>query len=264
VLVLKVCLVPSFLMLLSLAGKRWGPDVAGWLAGLPLVTGPILFFLAMAHGTSFASGAAAAALAAVGALLSFSVAYAHASQRSGWPVALLAGLLAWAAAASLLSLMPLSPLVAGLVAAATLSCARHLFPAVRPLPAARNPGAREVVLRMVAGALLTVGVTLVSGTLGFQWSGLLAVFPVMGTILAVFCHRDQGAAFAASLLRAMSAGLYSSSSFCLCLCLTLPRMGVAASFALSTGVAVLVQSLTRKRLVRASGRPASTTVPVEP
>ncbi|RON08058.1 hypothetical protein BK659_17630 [Pseudomonas brassicacearum] len=50
VLLLKLSLIPGFLLLISLAGKRWGPSVAGWLSGLPVVVGPILFFLAVEQG----------------------------------------------------------------------------------------------------------------------------------------------------------------------------------------------------------------------
>jgi chromate transport protein ChrA len=50
VLILKLLLIPGFLLLISLAGKRWGPSVAGWLSGLPVVVGPILFFLAIEQG----------------------------------------------------------------------------------------------------------------------------------------------------------------------------------------------------------------------
>jgi hypothetical protein len=42
-LALKLLLVPMFLALVSMAGKRWGPAIAGWLAGFPIVAGPILW-----------------------------------------------------------------------------------------------------------------------------------------------------------------------------------------------------------------------------
>jgi len=60
VLALKLLLVPSFLILITLASKRWGPGVAGWLAGLPVSAGPILFIVALEQGHVFAASAAAA------------------------------------------------------------------------------------------------------------------------------------------------------------------------------------------------------------
>ena len=93
-LFLKLVLVPVFLLLVTLAGKRWGPSAAGWLAGLPIVTGPILYFIAVERGPGFAASASTLALSAVFASVSFSVAYAHACRRQGWSVAMVAGLVA--------------------------------------------------------------------------------------------------------------------------------------------------------------------------
>jgi hypothetical protein len=45
-LALKLALVPGFLAALTMAGRVWGPSVAGWLAALPVVAGPIVLLLA--------------------------------------------------------------------------------------------------------------------------------------------------------------------------------------------------------------------------
>ncbi|PTT92301.1 hypothetical protein DBR42_02255, partial [Pelomonas sp. HMWF004] len=79
---LKLLLVPTFLLFLSLAGRHFGPSIAGWLAGLPVVAGPILFVLAVENGSAFAISAATASTAAVFASVSFSLAYAHMSHRA--------------------------------------------------------------------------------------------------------------------------------------------------------------------------------------
>ncbi|CAN7443852.1 hypothetical protein LJR289_002883 [Pseudoduganella sp. LjRoot289] len=246
-LLLKLALVPGFLLLLSLAGNRWGPSLAGWLAGLPVVTGPILFFLAAEHGVSFASRAAATALSAVLASVTFSIVYAHGARRAGWPGALLLALAGWAAAAWFLSRLPANVAIALPLALATLLAAPSLFPATAVQPGARASGAAELALRMLAGALLTLAVTLGAGALGERWSGLLAVFPILGIVLAVFSHRAQGVAFAAALLRAMAGGLYSFVGFCCTLALALPRLGLAGGFAAAVLVALAAQLLTRQR-----------------
>ena len=41
-LLLKVLLAPALVLGTSLAGRRWGPQVAGVLVTLPIVAGPIL------------------------------------------------------------------------------------------------------------------------------------------------------------------------------------------------------------------------------
>ena len=249
-LALKLCLVPAFLLAISLAGKRWGPSMAGWLAGLPVVTGPILFFLAMEHGAGFASSAAAASLSAVFASVSFSLAYAHAARRVGWPSALAAALAAWALAAWCLSTVPASPWYALAIAILTLAAAPRLFPAARAATEPRPFRAVELACRMAAGAMLTVGVTWVSGSAGQGWSGLLAVFPVLGIVLAVFSHRSQGAGYAAALLRAMAAGLSSFVAFCFALSVALPVWGLPGAFAAATAAALVFQLASLRSLRR--------------
>jgi hypothetical protein len=69
VLFLKLFLVPACLLAISLAGRRWGPGVAGWLAGMPVVVGPILLFLALDHGVAFTARAANASLSACSTLV---------------------------------------------------------------------------------------------------------------------------------------------------------------------------------------------------
>lgn len=46
-LLLKLTLVPLFIALVTLAGKRWGNRLAGILGGLPIVAGPIVVLLAL-------------------------------------------------------------------------------------------------------------------------------------------------------------------------------------------------------------------------
>jgi len=255
-LALKLLLVPSFLLLVSLAGRRWGPVVAGWLAGLPVVAGPILYLLALEQGPAFAAGAASSALAAVLASVSFSLAYAHCSQRARWPVALLAGLAAWLSAAWLLAAVVGSVLASALVALATLLAAPRLFPRVNGYTNSRPIERPEMGLRMLAGATLTFGVTLLADTVGAKWSGLLAVFPVLGIVLAVFSHRAQGAQFSAALLRAMATGLYSFFAFCLVLAVALPQLSVALAFLAAVGASLAVQISSRWLLGRSMERQA--------
>lgn len=253
-LALKLLLVPAFLLMVSLAGRRWGPQVAGWLAGLPVVAGPILFFLAVERGVDFAADAAALSLSAVLASVCFSLAYAHAGLRAPWPLALAAGLVAWAAAAWALSCLPASAGLALGVSLATLLIAPRLFPVARAQPPLRPTGTGELLLRMLAGVVLTVGVTAAAAPLGPAWSGLLAVFPVLGMVLGVFSHRTQGAGFAAALLRAMATGLYAFVAFCFVLALSLPAWGTAWAFIVATLASLAMQAATRRWLDTPSQR----------
>jgi hypothetical protein len=250
VLALKLLLVPLFLGLVSLAGKRWGPGVAGWLAGFPIVTGPILLLLAMEKGTGFAAQAATASLSAVFASVAFSVAYCRVCRRKPWPHSLLAGLCAWLLVACVLNRVPLSPWLALAIALGTLLAAPRCFPAVAA-PALSNALPRqELFLRMLAGALLTLAVTSLSALIGASWSGLLAVFPLLGIVLAVFSQRACGPAFVVAMLKAMVSGLYSFVTFCFLLTLSLPGRGITASFVMAIIAAIIVQSTMKLLLAR--------------
>ena len=248
-LMLKLLVIPGFLLLISLAGKRWGPSVAGWLSGLPVVVGPILFFLAIEQGEVFAAQSATAALSAMFAMIAFCVTYAQVAQRANWPLALLVSLSVWALAAVILSLIPPSLVFSVIAAATALFAAPYLFPKVKPLVSGPAPKSDKLLLRMMAGALLTLAVTLLASTVGERWSGLLAVFPVLGSVMAVFSQQTRGPAFTAALLRATATGMYSFAAFCLVLALALPHMGLSA-LALGVAVSVAMLGVTRQLLAR--------------
>nr|WP_225927455.1 hypothetical protein [Pseudomonas ekonensis] len=250
-MILKLLLIPGFLLLISLAGKRWGPSVAGWLSGLPVVVGPILLFLALEQGPAFAAQSAVAALSAMFAMIAFCVTYAQVAQRANWPWALAVSLGVWALLAVVLSLIPPSLPFSVATAATALLAAPRLFPKVHPLVGGSAPKSDRLVWRMVAGAALTLVVTMLASTVGERWSGLLAVFPVLGSVMAVFSQQTRGPAFTAALLRATATGMYSFSAFCLVLALTLPKLGWWG-FAMGVAVSLAMLLVTRQLVTSAN------------
>src|SRR5512142_2473844 len=95
-LLLKVLVTPALIGTASLAGRRWGHSVSGWLIALPLTTGPITFFLALGHGPAFAASAAAGTLAGGISQAAFVAAYSQLAWRWKWPGALAAAVLSFA------------------------------------------------------------------------------------------------------------------------------------------------------------------------
>ncbi len=251
-LALKLLLVPSFLILITLAGRRWGPGVAGWLAGLPVSAGPILFIVALEQGPVFAASAATASLAAVASTIVFCAVYSHASQRFTWPGALAITATVWFVAVSLLARLPTSTPLSLVLAASALLVAPTLFPAQKELVAARHMSMLELGLRALAGALLTLAVSLSAARIGSAWSGLLTTYPVLGSVLAVFSHRNHGATFVTVLLRSMATGMYSFATFFFTLALLLDKYGTAAAFSIAavTGLGAQLATLKFKTLRR--------------
>src|SRR6185437_4208153 len=119
-LTLKLVLTPALIGAATLAGRRWGQAVGGWLVGLPLTTGPVAFFIALDHGAAFGAAAVMGSLVGAVAEAAFSVAYAWSAVRGprlldGWPPALLAGSAAYAATALVLQPLGLGPVALAVV-----------------------------------------------------------------------------------------------------------------------------------------------------
>lgn len=253
-LLLKLTLVPSLIAIVTLAGRRWGPAVAGWLSAFPVVAAPILFFLALEHGTEFARNAAVGTLSAVLAILAFGLGYAWAATRYHWALCLLAGFLAYLAAVTGLKFWEPSLFAAIPAIIAALLAAKWLFPVPKALtPSSKldgKPNGNDMVWRMLAGAILVFCVTHFSSQLGPRISGVLAMFPVMSSVLVVFSHRSAGAAFAIRLLRGMVLGFYAFGSFCITLSLGLQALSIGPAFLLALAAALLVQLVSRMYMMR--------------
>jgi hypothetical protein len=240
---LKLLLVPSLIAVITLAGRRWGPAIAGWLSGFPVVTGPILLLIAIEHGPLFASNAAAWAISAVLANVCFSIGYSWVAVRYPWWICVVSGLISYALAALLLSAFSPLHYEALIITVAGLCVASQAFPRHRGATPAAQPSPAELPARMVAGAALVLAVTFFAENLGPRLSGLFAVFPTMGIALGAFSHVTSGADFAIRLLGGMVSGFYAFAIFCFILAATLPTFGTGLSFLIALACAVIVQAI---------------------
>jgi hypothetical protein len=248
VLLLKLCLVPSLIYLVTLIGRRWGPNAAGWFSALPIVAGPILLTMAIEQGSGFVATAAAHTLIAVIAVLVFCLAYAWASGRFGVPGSLLAALTAYAAAVAALQLLEL-PLLPGFVlVVCVLALAPRLFPRMQGVGERSARQVNDLPLRMLAGAALCLTVTYAAAGLGPRLSGFFAMFPVMGTIIVGFSHYASGRVYAVNILLGMVRGYYAFATFCVVLSLLLRGESIALAFGVAAGAALVVQVLSRRGL----------------
>jgi hypothetical protein len=245
VFMLKLILVPLLIAGVTLAGRRWGPSVAGWLSAFPVVSGPILLFMALEQGPSFTATAAIGTLSAVLAILVFGIAYAWAATRRAWPISLITGFVAYASAVACLSHITLSLALFAPLVLAALILAPYLYPELPASAPTPTKPANDIAMRMLAGAMLVMLVTHFAALMGPGLSGILAMFPVMGSVLVVFSHRHVGPSFAIQLLRGMVLGYYAFGAFCIVLALTLPSLGIAPAFVLALTAAVSVQVMSR-------------------
>lgn len=240
-LLFKIILAPVLIGLVSLAGRRWGPAVAGWLLGLPLNSGPILLFLLLEQGPRFASDAARGSLLGILAWAAFCVAYAFCCVRMSWWWSTLAGWIAYSVIA--VALLPLSLGVTGAFVLVTVVLAAILltFPKAPQPDSLSGQPKQELWLRMVTASVMVVALTGVARILGPTRSGILSAFPAYTTILAVFSHR-HGPASAVRVLKGVTLGLYTAATFLLTLSLSLKHLGGASSFMLASVAGLLVQA----------------------
>jgi hypothetical protein len=247
---LKLTLTPILILAASLASRRWGQAIGGWLVALPLTTGPVTFFLALEQGERFAARAAEGALAGAGAEACFALAYGIAAGRSA-AVALLAASASFAVAGMLLQVADLpvwaqAPLTAGCLALALWLMPRR---AAKPVVPLRPPG-WDLPARMMVATSLVLVLTTVAPLLGPHLSGILATFPIFGTVLAFFAHRQQGPAAARQVLTGLCAGLYGFAAFFLVLGLTMEKLGIATGFLAASAATLAVHAVSWRVLRR--------------
>lgn len=252
ILALKLIVTPLLIGAATLAGRRWGPAASGWLVGLPFTSGPVVFFIAVTHGTAFAAQVATGTLAGTASQAAFALGYAWIARRWPWPVAMLSGSAGFAVAT--VTWLPVRmPVVAvtAIVIGSLLTGIALLprLPLGRPLP--KGPGefgasvapAWDLPARMIVGTALVVLLTEVAGLLGPRLTGLLSPFPLYAAVLTVFAHRGLGAMAALEVLLGLLVGLFAFTAFFLILALSLDRMGIAAGFVLALAVALGFQGV---------------------
>ena len=247
---LRILLAPALIGAASLAGRRWGPAVSGWLVGLPLTSAPVTLLLALEHGPAFAAQVALGTLAGTASQVLFAIAYAWLARRHGWLLAFVGGSLTFAVSTALLAglRVPLAVLASAVVVVLVLGLRAIPAPrrearlATAPLPRWDLP-ARMVVATLIVGMLIGL-----APVLGPRVTGLLSPFPVYAAILTVFGHRAQGGPTAIGVLRGLLAGLFGFVGFFVVVAGSIERFGIAPAFVAATLVALVVQLVSLRAL----------------
>lgn len=242
-LALKLVLTPVLIGAASLAGRRWGAAIGGWLIGIPFTSAPIALFLTLEAGPAFAARAAAGIMAGGISQAVFCLAYAWAARRWDWPQALVAASLGFGVSTAVLVVVVLPPVSFLIVVLITLVVALFLMPAaVRAKAAAQDFPRWDLPARMVVATVFVLALTAAAPLLGARLAGLLAPFPLFGAVLAAFAQRMQGPGAAAGVMRGLLLGLFAFATFFLVLATQLER-DVAVAFVAATAAALVVQAM---------------------
>jgi hypothetical protein len=265
-LAIKLIVTPLVVLLASLASRRWGDVVAGWLVGLPLTSAPVSVFLAIEQGPLFAAQAASGSIAGVASQAAFCLGYV-ALARSGVMVAFAAGTAAYAASAVVLLAASLLPAVLWAISVAALTLVLWLLPRRRLTLSANIVAWWDLPMRVAVTTALVVGLTSAAATLGPGASGAAASFPLIGASIAAFAQWKQGPAAGVAVLRGMATALYGFAAFFIIASLALSRISLLAAFALATAGGLIAQGATLQMVRRppkmedaAEGGPAASSL----
>jgi hypothetical protein len=232
-----------------IAGPRWG----GLIAGLPMTSAVVLFFLAAENGEAYAARAANSGAVGIAAGAALAMIFAWAV-RGGQPPALalfLAGIAFLAVAATapfVLSLPQPMPLCIVISACCLLAAfAQGLQGPVPHVSCTYLTTWSGLALRTVIPAACVLTVTALSQKLGAGFAGLVGTFPCMLTSMLVVTSLEDGPAAAGKLAKAFPVGQLATLSFVALFGLLCPAIGGTA--ALVTGYLAAIATLLFVELV---------------
>ena len=244
-MLVKIILTPLLILACLLAARRWGAFVGGVAAGLPLISGPVSFFLTLEQGPAFSAQASFSTLLGVLACTATALIYPWlAALGLPWFVALPAavgGFLGggWAvlhlpfshgAALALASAMPVLILLC-LPKTAVRHEEHHAVDARWRVPA-----------QMTSGAVLVYAVTESARWLGPGWSGVLMFFPVMVCSIVPFVHAIQGVDAVVRTFRGLMAGWFGCIAFAAVVMVGVEHLHLLPCYALATAAALLASA----------------------
>jgi hypothetical protein len=253
-LILKLVVTPALIGAASLAGRRWGAAVGGWLVGIPFTSGPIALFLALDHGASFAASASVGMLLGTISQAIFCLAYSWSASRGvPWLASFGSGCVGFAASTVVLHLLSVPLIPASLATLLALVVVLLLVPCTPDKSdesggTATSPPRWDIPARMVVATVFVVLLTAVAPVLGPYLSGLLSPFPLFGAVLVVFVHRSEGATSAMKLLRGFLFGLFAPAGFFVALSALIEPLGIGLGFAAASATALVAQVFTLRML----------------
>src|SRR5258706_6571182 len=193
ILLLKLILAPIIIGSASLAGRKWGPAVSGWIVGLPLTSGPVAFILALSHDTMFAFGAIRGTLSGGFSLIAFCLTYAWLARKFNWVITALGSLLVFAGMTVILQNndLPFLPLFFAIIFVFLIGLT--FIPQHVELEFSEStPSQWDIPARILVGTSFILLMTSIAPYIGPRLTGLLTTIPLYAGILTIFAHRHHG------------------------------------------------------------------------
>lgn len=238
---------------LALIAEYGSPRLAGLLSGFPTGSSITLTFIALELGPEFASKSALHNIAGMPAMLTFLLVYWLASSR--WPkaalfLAPLSAALAFFGVAALLHGLNLPPAPAIALSAGLVLLFQRLFLRIPEAAIERriHLGWGPLAFRALVAAAAVLGITGAASAVGPAWAGLLTSFPVTVFPLLIILTYTYGPGPAQSVVKHIPRGLWALMAYTLTIWLAAPAWGVLWSTLAGLAAAVLLLSLSWKKL----------------
>jgi hypothetical protein len=238
-LALRMAVTAAFVVTASIITERSGPVIGALIATLPISAGPSYLFLALDHDSAFIAQGALASLPINAATMFLSLTYVLLAQRRSALVSFSGAVAIWIALAALERTVHWS-LAGGLLANALTFAV--CLPLLRRFRNVRMPLITrrwyDIPLRASLVATLVAIVVTLSGWVGPNVSGTIALFPVVFTSMMLILHPRIGGPATAAVLANSGWGLMGLGIAIAVLHVAALRFGsaVALSLALATCV----------------------------
>ncbi|MTW17613.1 hypothetical protein GJ689_15515 [Rhodoplanes serenus] len=250
-LLTKMAVTAAFVVTATATAERAGPLLGAMIATLPVSAGPAYVFLALDHDAAFIAASGLSSLKANAPSGLFGLVFVYLAQSRGVVVSVGTAFLVWAAATVAIQAAPWGVgTTSAVVFAVMIGCAILAAPYGRaPIPLARRRWWDVPVRAMLVATLVGLVVT-GSSRLGAGLTGLLSVFPVVLSSMAMILQPRLGGPATAALMAHALVGLIGFAASCLTVHLAVPPLGVWPGLAAALAVSVafnLVVLLLRRR-----------------
>ena len=238
-LALRMAVTAAFVVTASIITERSGPVIGALVATLPISAGPSYLFLALDHDAAFIAQGALASLPINAATMFLGLTYVVLAQRQSALVSFSGAVAVWIALAALQRTVHWS-LAGGLLANAFAFAI--CLPLLRRFRNVRMPLITrrwyDIPLRASLVASLVATVVTLSGSVGPNVSGTIALFPVVFTSMMLILHPRIGGPATAAVLANSGWGLMGLGLAIAVLHVAALRFGsaIALSLALATCV----------------------------